>query len=392
MATIGAQISDTGIVAPNYSDILQEIKIIYLSIYGSDVNLDPDTQDGQFLAVLAQAVFDSNQTMIDLYNSFSPSTARGVQLSSLVKINGLRRVVSTNSEVILTIGGAVGTQIENGVVGDNVNLGTRWDLPTLVIIPITGTIDVTATCEEIGGVAAGIGVLTKILTPTLGWQTVTNTAIAVPGKPVETDAQLRVRQSRSIALPSLTILDGINAAVEAVIGVTRLKIYENDSDVTDADGIPSHSIAAVVNGGDVQQIANAIALKKAPGTGTSGTTVVIVVDSRGVPSTIKFFALSIVPMKVQINIHPLTGYVSTTGDNLKQNIVDFINSLDIGEDSYLARLYSPANLSGVGLGATYVVTAITQARLAGALAAADVVILFNEGAALDIANVTLVLV
>ena len=391
MTTIAAQISATGIIAPDYSDVLQQLKIMYWSIYGSDAILDPDSQDGQFLAAVSQAIFDCNQNVISVYNSFSPSTAQGVQLSRLVKLNGLRRNTPTNSQVVVTITGVVGSQITNGVVGDNVNLGTQWNLPTLVIIPTSGTVDVTATASSPGTISAGIGTLTQILTPTLGWQTVTNAAPASLGQAIETDAQLRIRQSKSVALPAMTILEGVYAAVGSVPGVSRLAMYVNDEDVT-VNAIPPHSMSVVVSGGDAGAIAAAIALKKAPGTRTNGTTITVITDRNGVPNTIRFYPLVTVPLKVQINVHPLTGYVSTTGDALKQAVADFINSFTIGETSYLARLYSPANLTGAALGATFVVTAITQAKIINALAAADIVIAFNEGAIIDPAQITLVLV
>lgn len=394
--TLGAQITDAGVISPSYADILAQIRITYFSIYGSDAVLDDDSADGQFLAAaIAQPVYDSGQSVIAAYNAFSPDKAVGAQLSSIVKINGIRRLVPTNSEVAVTLSGTVGTQVIDGVIGDNVGLGTKWDLPALVTIGDDGTVQVTATCQTEGDVLAGHDTLTDILTPTLGWQSVTNGANdTTAGQPVETDAALRTRQTNSVALPALAIVDGVEAAVAAVDGVARLYVYENDTDITDTNGIPSHSISVVVSGGDISEIAAAIALKKPPGTGTYGTTSQIIFDSRGVPRTIRFFELDAVPMKVQINIHPIpgTGYVSTTGDALKQAVVDFVNGLDIGEDSYLARLYTPANTGAVGLGATYVVTAITQAKVGDALAAADVAIAFNEGATLTLANTTLVIV
>ena len=62
--------------------------------YGSDAVLTPDSQDGQLLAVFAQAIYDNGQALIAIYNSFSPATAQGAGLSSLVKINGLARDVA----------------------------------------------------------------------------------------------------------------------------------------------------------------------------------------------------------------------------------------------------------------------------------------------------------
>lgn len=390
MATIGAQITAAGIQLPSYADILQELKIQFWQIYGSDADLDDDSADGQWVAVLAQIVYDTGLVAQAAYNGFSPATAQGTQLSSVVKINGLKRDVPSNSTADVTIVGQVGTQILGGIVGDDQNLGTQWALPAVVTIPVSGTIDETVTCTTQGAVTAAPGTLTSILTPTRGWQTVANAESASPGLPVETDPQLRTRQSQSTSLPAQSVLDSIVASVAAIVGVARVQPYENDTDTTDGNGLPSHSISLVVQGGDATLIAQAIALKKTPGTGTHGTTSVTVIDQAGVPLVINFFALTETEIAGQVTIHALAGYVSTTGDALIQAVVDFINGLGIGEEDYLARLYTPANEGGVGLGATYVVTGILQAYKGSGLAAQDLPIAFNAAALTTVADWTLV--
>jgi len=389
MATLAPQITSAGISAPSYADILAELQFFFWSIYGSDADLDADTQDGQFLAIIAQAIYDTGQTAIAVFNMFSPATAQGAALSSLVKINGITRRVPSNSSAVVTVVGVAGTTINNGLVGDNLGLNTQWALPSVVVIPLSGTIDVTGTCTQPGNFTAAANSLTAILTPTLGWQSANNAVAALPGLPVESDAQLRQRQSVSTSLPALTTLESITAAIANINGVGRLFVYENDTDAADGNGVTAHSISAVIEGGDVQQIAAAIASKKSPGTGTYGTTSEVVTDNNGVPDTIRFYELTSVPITFEIDITALPGYVSTTGDALKAAVAAFISSLAIGEDSYLARLYSPANSGGMGLGATYVVTAIKQSR-AGPPAAANVVIAFNEAATSAIGNGTLV--
>src|SRR5271165_3585040 len=77
----------------------------YQSIYGADVILTPDSQDGQFLAILARAFYDTAALGASVYNSFSPVTAQGVGLSRLVKINGLTRLSPSFSTVVLTLVG-----------------------------------------------------------------------------------------------------------------------------------------------------------------------------------------------------------------------------------------------------------------------------------------------
>jgi len=385
-------INDDGISGPTYAEVLAAVTADFQSIYGSDANLAADSQDGQLLAVFSQAIYDSQQSAIKAFNDFRPNSAQGVGLSSIVKINGLQRQVATPSQCIVTIGGVAGTIITDGVVGDNAGFSSRWLLPASVTIPDSGTIQVTATCEEDGSTPAAAASLTVILTPTLGWQTVTNAASATEGNPVESDAALRVRQGQSTSRPALSVIDSIYGNVAALEGVSRLQIYENDTDATDANGIPSHSIALVAEGGDAQEIGETIALIKTPGTGTDGDVEVEVIDSRGVPALIRFYDMAAIPITVEIEIAPLTGYTSAIGTTLKAAVVDFINTLAIGEDSYLSRLFSPANLGGTGDGATFVVSAIRQSRDGDPPAAANVVIDFNEAAITDSTLVTLTVV
>jgi uncharacterized phage protein gp47/JayE len=404
MPSLAAQITPAGISAPDFDDVLAQLQNGAAGIYGSDIVTTPDTQDEQYLSIFAQAITDANQTLIATYNAFSPANAQGAGLSSIVKINGLKRETPSNSQIIVTVGGQVGTPIINGLIGDNLNLGTTWSLPPLVTIPNAGTINVTATCTQPGAITVPNNSLTNILNPTLGWQSVTNGAnTASPGNPVEQDAALRQRQTVSTANPSQTILEGIQGALAALSGVGRLFVYENDTKIADGNGIPASSIAAVISGGDAIQIAQTIALKKAPGTGTFGTTSEIVIDTNGVPNTINFFPLTNVPLTLSITIAPLAGFVSTTSALIQASVAGFINGFAIGEDSFLNRLWAPANLSGDAattatgltqaqldaLSKTYNVTSILQSR-AGPPAAADVAIAFNEAATATNAAITVI--
>lgn len=100
------------------------------------------------------------------------------------------------------------------------------------------------------------------MTPTLGWQTVSNPAAAALGQAVETDAQLRARQKQSVALPSRSVFEGILASVAAIDGVSAISGIDNDTSKTDSNGIPPHSIAIIADGGDTQAIADAFPGKK----------------------------------------------------------------------------------------------------------------------------------
>lgn len=326
----------------DFEDFLEFNREAFARIYGVDVYTDPDSQDAQLITHFAQAQYDLAQLCAATFNAYSPTTAVGDGLSRQVKINGIRRSVATTSYVDLLITGRVGTGIVNGKVRDA--SGNLWSLPSLVTIPTGGQITVTATADEVGPIRAGVGELTKIATPTDGWISVTNLAEATPGRDVESDAALRVRQALSTAAPSQSIIRGISGEIANLDGVTRLRVYENDKNETDENGIPGHTISAVVEGGDANEIAEAIRRRKTTGTGTYGTTHIDLVDPASMPIRINFFRPTTVHVKVEVRIRPLTGYSSTYGTELQEQVADYINSLGIGSTVYLSKLYVPANL------------------------------------------------
>lgn len=387
ITTTAPTITGAGISAPAYGDVLDFLQSQYRSIYGADIYLGADSQDGQFLAVIATAINDANASAIAIYNSFSPATGQGAALSSNVKINGIAREVPTYSTVDLTITGQAYRVINNGVAVDVNN--NRWALPAVVTIPAGGSITVTAICQQIGAVSAPAGTVTGIATPTLGWQAVTNANASTSGAPVESDASLRYRQSISTAIPSLTVMDGIVGAVAGVAGVTRYAAIENDTGSTDVNGIPAHSISMIVEGGDSLVVAKAIAAKKPPGTPTFGTTSETVIDTYGNVIPINFYRPTEVPIGAAITIKALPGYNSDIGAQIVSAVVAYINALKIGDDVILTRLYLPANLSGSASSLTFEITSLAIAAKPGTPAASDVVIAFNEVASCATSDIVL---
>lgn len=341
----GAYIDSQGFHLPDYPATLDAFQQSLRSIFGSDLYLEPDSQEGQLAAIVALAQQDTYALAAAVYSAFSPQTAQGEGLSRMVIINGIRRHPHSYSTVPVRCVGAAGTTIRDGQLEDDA--GRKWSLPPEVIIPATGEITVTATAQEPGDIHAAAGEVKTIATPCRGWQTAVNTQAATPGRPVETDAALRERQAVSTALPSLTVFEGTLGAVGAVAGVTRWRGYENDTSQTDTNGLPAHSICIVVEGGDSKDIAEAIALKKTPGCYTHGDTEVLTRDELGVPNAIRFYYAKSVRVRVRVTIKPLAGYLSSTAEAIKTNLAAYISSLPIGEDVLVSRLLCPINESDV---------------------------------------------
>lgn len=348
----------------------------YQAIYGADVYLQPDSQDGQFLGILAQALFDTASLGASIYNSFSPSTAQGAGLSRNVKINGLKRQIPSNSTAELTIIGTAGTVITDGVAQDS--LQQKWNLPSPTTIPGGGTITVTATAQAVGAIQAEAATITTIFTPTLGWQSVNNAAAATAGAPVESDAELRVRQTESTANPSLTVVDGTAGAILNTAGVQKQRTYENDTGSTDGDGVPAHSICSVVVGGDDVAVAQVIALHKTPGAGTFGDTTELVYDAHGMPLNISFQRAETATIQCTVTLSAGTGWSTAYEALIQAAIANLINSGRIGDNVLYTKMFGAAYLQGNPAGATFDVATITLGKNGGGQGAANVSLDFDE--------------
>lgn len=381
------QVTAEGVTAPTYAEVLEYLQAGAKSIFGSDINLDADTQDGQLLALIASAINDVNAQAIGIYAAYNPTTAIGQALDSAVKVNGITRRLATHSTVDLKLIGQAGTTIRNGYATDD--LGQRWNLPATVVIPRSGEILVTATADEAGALTAAAGSISTIGTPTYGWQTVTNKADATPGVAVETDAELRAEQSQSTALPSVSLWEGILGSVMNIDGVTSVSGRKNDTGTESADGIPAHSVAVVAEGGNASEIASTIFLKKGEGVGTYGTTTVTVEDSWGGTNDISFTRPTKSEVKVVLEITPGAGYESANGDEIRERVAAYITSLGIGTSVNLSRVLASAIKTDEGTVVSgFTVNSITMAKGDGAQAAASIDIAWNELAVCSADDVT----
>lgn len=387
MAYFSPYIDATGFHMPSYTDIRDQMIANAKSIFGQDIYLEIDSQDYQWISSVASIIYDSFLVSQAAYNSRGPSTAVGSGLDVIVKLNGIKRLPAVYSTCYVTLTGTPGASITNGIVGDK--NGYDWALTSPILLDNTGSATALATCKTAGPIIANSGDINKIVTPTYGWTSVTNTASASIGSNVELDSQLRSRQAISTAQPSMTVLEGVKGAIAAVSGVIRFEVYENDTKVTDANGLPGNSITAVVDGGSDTDIATAIYNKKTPGGYTNGTTSITITDKWGVPATIRFYRPTMVDIDVTVNVKQLSGYTTDTTAAIQYAIAAYNNSLSIGDDLSISSLWGAALAANtVPTKPLFSITGLTAARHGQTQGTSDITMAFNEVARGNVTNIT----
>lgn len=378
-----------GLTIPSYLDILDDNIEQYLKIYGANQYVGIDSAIYQLLSILSLKQSDCCNQLQYNYNQSSPLTAVGAGLDRLVKLNGIARLPYTYSVATVTVVGTPGTVITNGVAQD-VN-GKQWLLPQpSITIPDGGTIDVTATCTTPGNITAEPDTIDIIASPVGGWLSVNNAAAATVGTPIETDSQLRARQAISVSVPSLTRLAATIADLKATPGVTRLNVSENPTGGVDSFGNPAHSITAVVDGTATDlAVATAIYANKGigaltnneiDGSPTAESKSVVVNDpATDYPTTIGFLTPSYVPVFVSMSIHLLAGGTSATLVQIHDDIVAYLNSLEIGEAVVYSELYGAAlNARSNPDMPTFSIRAVTSGLAASPSGTADLPMDFYE--------------
>lgn len=247
-------------------------------IYGPDINLASDTPDGQWVNIMVQKILDLQDLLVQINNMFDPDNAIGVILDQRVAINGIQRQGGTYTVTPITI---VNSQSINLYGLDQTaqaiytiadNAGNLWELQETQLGVAPGTHSYSFRAATPGAQLTIPNTINVQVTIVLGVTSVNNpTAATTVGVNQESDAELKVRRQKSVSLSSQGYLAGLLAALENINGVSSAFVYENDTNATDSDGVPSHSIWVIVAGsGTDADIAQAIYSKRNAGCGMFG--------------------------------------------------------------------------------------------------------------------------
>lgn len=273
-------LDQSGLTVENQTQIVADLVADYRSIYGSDINVQSNSPDGQLINIFAQAISDQLELLLSTYNSFAVATAFGTRLDQLVELNGLTRIQGTFTQAkvvvtitqALTLPGLDQTAVPAFTVSDNA--GNQYQLVTSYVAGGSGTPTLTFQATAIGQVQTSANTITNIVTPTFGISTVNNPSVSsdVIGIGEETDSQLKLRHARSLAIASTGPSDAMEGALKQVTGVVDAYVVENNTNAT-VNTIPAYSIWPIINPGTatVAAIAAAIYAKKAPGCGIKGS-------------------------------------------------------------------------------------------------------------------------
>jgi len=391
-------ITDAGFVLKAYDDILEELneQAKLPEFFGPDVDLSEFGEVGIFNQLMSKALSDSWEDFEDLYFSMFVDTSEGVSLDRVVALGGLSRRPATKALVAISASGTPGT---------NVPLGFKTQTPQGIQFETiaSGVIVATGVSIESRAVVAGTegvvpaNTIVEIVNPVAGITDVNNPLPSTGGLEIEEDYELRNRYEAQGVSGGSSVPALINALLN-VENVITANVNENNTDVTDAEGLPPHSVQCIVSGSATDtEIAETIFNTKAAGIQTYGSKSKIVLDVNGDSHLIKWDEPTDVFINVIVNITTNSEWVSSNIQAVKTATVEAIGGVDtvngiateypgigIGED---VQSYLPVTKFDNIQGIDSVQVLIAKAP-ATPVSSTTIVIASAESARCDTANVT----
>jgi len=335
-------LDSSGLHTDSLTDIIAELEAGFRTIYGADINLDANSPDGQMINLFAQAKVDLLELIAQVYASFDPNQAAGSVLDQRLSINGVKRrgstytrtLVTVTTDRILTLQGK-DTSTTPFAISDG--SGTRFVLEETTTLA-SGANSLVFSAETIGAIESLPNTLTVIETITLGVLSVNNpTSVLTQGIEEESDPIVKVRRSQSVALPAIGALNATQAAIFGVDDVLDAIVYENVGSATDSNGVPGHSIWAIVDGGADADIGQAIYSKRNAGCGMKGTEEVSISQVNGVPFVVKFDRPVYEDLYVSLTLTSIDPLHAIDDEWLKQQIFENITY----------KIYQPADFTAI---------------------------------------------
>jgi uncharacterized phage protein gp47/JayE len=397
-------VTEQGFVLKRLEDIRAEVEEELRGLFGPSIDLSPESVEGQFSLVTNEREAVLWELLELLAGVIDPSKLSGSMLEALCALTltfrrppsfsvvnviltgtpsavivGGSSLINTqtgstqfqivgDAEIVATVGWAPSTAYDEGdivttagqiyraksAVADTIGEPTHTTREGATFHPQpshywlwlgegTGHVETLARAVEAGPVFAAAHALEVIDTPASGWGGVVNLLDVTPGRVQQSDEDLRLTREAELAALGGSPVDALRGRLLKLPGVIAATVFFNNTDTTDSDGIPPHSIEAMVRGGDDDAIRALLWATVSAGILTHGTETGIVVDSQGREQTIRFSRPEALEIYVDVSLvkDPLT-YPLDGDEQVKAAIVAYGERQQAGKDAVASRIAAAA--------------------------------------------------
>ena len=326
-------LNDSGELEFSYKDdILAEYQSLFKTIFG-DINTDPSTPQGQIITSLTQIDLATISYLENLANAFFFGGSGDFLDKWAWNLYRVTRKQGTPSSVMITITGRPTTDIPSDFTISDGSENYIIEAPTR--IGENGEILAKFNNVNINDFVAKANTITQIVTNVDGVERVNNENNATQAIFRETDAELFNRCLYFGSTATNSSFRSILANVAQVKGVNRIAGAENvanQNKIINGVELTPHSICIVVDGGEAQEIAEAIQKSRATGCDMVGDIEIpLYIDKQ--KYIYRFYRPKTVAIKVKVTASQAnSGLIRADFEKItKEALANFINNLDIAK-------------------------------------------------------------
>lgn len=349
---------------------LEQIRadIVARLVASPDVGPSQDYSDsdplGQIVGALASEIAEVWELGHAVHTAGDPEGALGVPLDQVLSLSGSARQEALASKckgVLLTLDAAAIVP-----AGSIVSVENRPDITYTLDAEVTNIDDEEAqvpgdfTCTKVSPTATAAGTLTVIDTSVSGWSAVTNPNDAEVGRFAASDLEFRQRWADERARRGATTVSAIRAALldtdahPELVTVEKVLVLENKNDIMDSNGLPPHSVEAIIDDGETPSVDDDLIAQilwdagVAGGIDTHGNQSGTATDSEGNEHEILFSRVTRIPIYIEITVETTDAFPNTGDAQVAQAIVDAGSTYDVEDDVISLFLKSRAlTIAGV---------------------------------------------
>lgn len=326
-------LNDSGELEFSYKDdILAEYQSLFKTIFG-DINTDPSTPQGQIITSLTQIDLATISYLENLANAFFFGGSGDFLDKWAWNLYRVTRKQGTPSSVLIKITGRPTTDIPNDFTISDGSENYIIEAPTR--IGENGEVIAKFNNIAINDFVAKANTITQIVTNIDGVERVNNENNATQAIFRETDAELFNRCLYFGSTATNSSFRSILANVAQVKGVNRIAGAENvanQNKIINGVELTPHSICIVVDGGEAQEIAEAIQKSRATGCDMVGDIEIpLYIDKQ--KYIYRFYRPKMVGIKVKVIVSQAnSGLIRADFEKItKEALANFINHLDIAK-------------------------------------------------------------
>jgi uncharacterized phage protein gp47/JayE len=337
-----AIITEDGVALPTLLETVSDNTALW-SLKTGDIDVASSSAAGELIAIKSELDTRFNQ---DMANIFVANTvmASGNNLELFGERKGVYRKSNIPTVTVVSIAGVDGTIILSGT-SFTCNANDEIFLTQYQVEIVGGVAQVAVSSVNYGVVCPA---LTLSLTSSIaGVATATNVSTGIVGYEIESDEDYRER-IQLVGTELTHTKDGLHFALLDLNGVSFASVVDNNTDSLMFGEVLARYFSVVVVGGSNSDIAQTVYDFMQNGNPSFGETYQDVLSERGITYRSYFTRATEQSVDIVITITTDSNFNTFIGEGaIVDNIVTYINSLEIGETLYIQRVEALCFITGV---------------------------------------------